>query len=243
MAARHPRPWRRTLLGLAVVSAAYVLFLLHPGFAFAHAARDGGILLHAREPLPPEASLILGSARRRVESSPFYDPADTYDVFLCDSTPLYAAFALWNYKTGGLSQWALGGNVFLRPAHVARDRLVRMSGAEVPGDRTLTYFIAHEVTHTMLARRIGRRAYHRLRAWQVEGYADYVGKGGSFDYEGNLKAFRARARDLEPRQSGLYLRHHLYVAHLLDRRGMTPEELVAGPIDPRLLESELRGGS
>jgi hypothetical protein len=61
----------------------------------------------------------------------------------------------------------------------------------VPGDRTLTYYIAHELAHTMVARRIGRRSYHALAPWQQEGYADYVGKGGAFDFDAARAEVRA----------------------------------------------------
>jgi hypothetical protein len=40
------------------------------------------------------------------------------------------------------------------------------SGNEVPGERTLGYFIAHEVTHTLIADRLGVIAYWRLPVWK-----------------------------------------------------------------------------
>ena len=93
----------------------------------------------------------------------------------------------------------------------------------------------------MLARRIGRLRYARLQRWQVEGYADYVGKAGAFDFEKTLAAFRAGTRELDPKRSGLYLRYHLLVAYLLDHEGMTPEALLAAPIEKTEVEARLRG--
>jgi hypothetical protein len=139
-----------------------------------------------------------------------------------------------------VSQWPLTGNIFLRPAHVESNRLLNPAGKEVMGERTLAYFIAHEVTHTMLARRIGRLAYARLSRWQVEGYADYVAKGGTFSFDENLAAFQADDPRLDPRRSGLYLRYHLLVQYLIGHKGMTPEQLLAAPIDPQPIENDLR---
>ena len=113
------------------------------------------------------------------------------------------------------------------------------SGAEPTGERTLTYFVAHEVTHVMVARRIGRLGYARLERWQNDGYADYVAKAGQFDFAAALRDFQAGAPALDPRRSGLYLRYHLLVAELLDHRGLSPEALLAGPIDAAPIEREL----
>ena len=238
---RIRRVLARAALVFALALAVYGALLLHPQPLFAYSARDAAILLHAREPLPPEVQGVLADALRRVETSPFYSAGETYDAFLCDDTRTFTAFTLWNRGAGAVSQWDLTGNIFLRPSHVERNRLVGASGRETPGERTLSYFIAHEVTHTMLARGIGRWNYAHLQKWQVEGYADYVGKAGQFDFAQNLAAFKADTRELDPKRSGLYLRYHLMVAFLLDRQGMTPEALLAGPIERAEIENRLRG--
>ena len=58
--------FRSTLVG-AFAFAGYGALLLHPQPLFAFSARDAAILLHAREPLPPEVQGVLADARRRVE--------------------------------------------------------------------------------------------------------------------------------------------------------------------------------
>ena len=50
----------------------------------------------------------------------------------------------------------------------------------MPGARNLSYFIAHEITHTLIADRLGPIGYGRLVAWKNEGYSDYVAKGPRF---------------------------------------------------------------
>jgi hypothetical protein len=232
---------RRLLLIGGASVAAYLAVLVHPQPLFAYTARDGEIRLHARQPLPAEAATVLADARARVARSPFFDPGDTYDLYLCDTSRLFAALALWDHNAGAVSQWLLTGNIFVRPAHVERDRLLGPSGREATGERTLAYFVAHEVTHTMVARRLGRVGYARLRTWQAEGYADYVAKAGRFDFAENLAAFQAEAPALDPHRSGLYLRYHLLVAYALEREGLAPERLLAGPIDEAPIERRLKG--
>src|SRR6185295_11719997 len=223
---------RRGLVVPAGFAVAYGMLLARPQMVFAYETRANNVVLHARTPLPPQAAAIVAGAQQRVSRSPFYAAADTYDVFLCDTPALFALVAPLNRNVGGIADVYLTRHVFLRPAHVERDRLVGPSGAEASGDRTLTYFIAHEITHIMTARRLGRRGYFGLETWQREGYADYVGKGGSFDFAAVLRDFKAEAPALDPSRSGLYLRYHLLVAHLLDDKGMTAEALLSGEMPP-----------
>jgi len=237
------RRWtRRTLLVLFVSTSVYAALVLYPQMLFAHEVRAGNVVLHARAAMPRQAAEIAENARRRLAASPFYDAADTYDVFFCDTPGLFTLFTLWDHGAGGVTQVYFAGHIFLRPAHIERDRLVGPSGKEAPGDRTLTYFIAHELTHTATARHLGRWRYFRLARWQQDGYADYVGKGGhdgTFDFDATLRDFRAGTRELQPAQSGLYLRYHLLVAYLLDRAGMTPEALLSEPRDQVSVEQAL----
>ena len=50
-----------------------------------------------------------------------------------------------------------------------------------------------------------------------EGYADYIANGTDFDCERAVDQLRSGAREMDPKSSGLYLRYHLLVAHLLTR--------------------------
>lgn len=235
---RWTRRAGRALLLLAGGFGLYVLLLLQPGMLFAHETRYANVVLHAPQPLPAEAVEVARAAHERIARSPFFSESDVYDVYLCDTQTLYSLMSL-KPGTGGVSQVYLDGNVFLRPSAIERDRLIGPRGRDVPGDRTLTYYIAHEIAHTMVARRIGRRAYHALEAWQQEGYADHIGKNGALDFEAARAALRAGDRELDPQRSGLYLRYHLLTIYALDHLGLSAEELLAQPRPRAPLEAAL----
>lgn len=237
--ARWRRVTRRVALATAATVAAWFALAIHPQPLFAYTVQRGNVVLHARAPLPARAAQIADEVVRRAARSPLYDPGRIHHVFLCDTPALYSLFTLWAYKSSGLTQSQLTGNVFIRPSHVERDRVVSRSGEEKHGDRTLTYLITHEVTHAMTADHIGRWRAHRLAAFQREGYADYVGFARPVDLSEWRKALETEAPEMNPSRSGLYRRYELLVAYLLDRRGMTVEELLSRPLDRRQVESEL----
>jgi hypothetical protein len=194
-------------------------------------------------PPPPGATEVLRDVEQRLARSPIYRRNRVYDVFLCDSATLYDLFAFPHRGTGGETFFWLGNNSFIRPARFEENRLIGPSGRDVPGERSLAYFLAHEVVHAMMADAVGTWRYFRLERWQQDGYADYVAKGGAFDFAGTLRGFRAGAVDLDPQRSGLYLRYHLLVATLLDKRGISVPDLLAGPRSADQIEAELRAGT
>jgi hypothetical protein len=221
--------WLRAIILIAATLAMYGALLCHPDPLFAHSIRAGTVVLHSPQALPERALQIAKDADSRVSRSPLYDSRQRHHVYLSDTPQLFALFSTYRFRGGGVAYGGLTENTFLRPASIERDRLIRSNGTEVPGERTLTYFIAHEVVHGMLTARVGRIRYLMLPTWLNEGYADYIAKAGAFDYARELERYRAGHRDLDPAQSSLYLRYHLFVSHWLDKRGLSVDQLLALP--------------
>ncbi len=231
---------KRALWILAVVVVGWVTLVVHPQPLFAYTERQGNVVLHARRPFPAATQPLLDDVLRRVSASPLYDPSRVHHVFLCDTPALFGALALWDYKVGGLSQTMLGsGHVLIRPYDIQQDTVFGRSG-EVKNGRPLAYFIAHEITHTMTADRIGRWRYRRLAAFQTEGYADHVAFARPLDLHAERDALVRETPEMDPRRSGLYRRYELMVAYLLQRRGMSVDELLARPLDRRVIEEQVR---
>lgn len=234
---------RRAALVVATVIAGWLTLIVHPQPLFAYSAQRANVVLHTRAPLPPQAGPMLDEVVRRLSRSPLYDPARVHHVFLCDTPSLFAFFTLWDRRAGGVTQPQFVGNVFIRPSNVVRGRVIGPSGDEKPGERTLTYYIAHEVTHAMTGDRLGRWRYAQLAAFQREGYADYVAFDHHVDLERGRAALLPDDAEMSPTRSGLYKRYELLVAYLLERRGLTVDELLAQPMDRREVEAELVSAS
>jgi hypothetical protein len=236
---RWPRRLQRTALAIAAVAAAWIALAMHPQPLFAYSLRRANVVLHARVALPPEAVPQLDEVVRRLARSPLYDPTRVHHVFLCDTPSLFALFTLWDRNVGGAAHVYFGGNVFIRPHDVVRGVVFSRSGQVKGRERTLTYFITHEVAHAMTSDHLGRWRYHRLAAFQREGYADYVAFARPVDFAGWRAALQRDDPEMSPRRSGLYRRHELLVAYLLERRGLSVEELLARGRDSAPIEAEL----
>jgi hypothetical protein len=97
-----------------------------------------------------------------------------------------------------------------------------------------------EITHQLTGRAIGPLRYLQLPQWVREGYADYVGKGNSFNYREARRAFLAGAPEMDWKRSGLYSRFHLLVAYLLDHRRWSVAQLLRSPPSQEAVEAAVR---
>lgn len=230
----------RVLLGFSALLVAYTVLLVVPAPLFAH-ARDGRFVkVHADEPIPPSAALVIRETEALVRRSPIFVPEVHHDIYVCQHLWRWNLLSNIRSNAGAVAMAPIGRAVFTRPAHFERNRLVGPSGHETPDERTLAYFLAHEITHTLTADYLGARAFRALPVWVREGYADYVGRGAGFDYEATRKRLLARDPALEPHTSGLYLRYVLLVARLLDHEHWSVERLLRSPPAQAAVEARLR---
>jgi hypothetical protein len=162
-------------------------------------------------------------------------------VFICNS--IWRQILLFNrdYGVGGVAQYPVTAQVFLRTAEVESNHLISSSRLVVKGDRTLDYYIAHEITHQLTGHALGPVRYFQLPQWVREGYADYVGKGDSFQYDQVERAFLAEAPEMDWNKSGLYSRFHLLVAYLLDRQHWSVQQLLRNPPSQATVEAAIKG--
>jgi hypothetical protein len=226
------------VLGILIIS--YILALCFPQPFFTHKLQKDNIILFSDKDLPQkETELLIQDVRSRISKSELFKQDKLYQVFICNETSRFSFFANTNAKVGGINYVYFNKNTFIRPADIKNNKLYSPSGNPVQGERTLSYFIAHEITHGMTVERIGRSAYYKLPEWIIEGYADYVGKG-NINFPEELKKFKANHQDMDRQRSGLYLRYHLLVAYLLDEKKVSLGEILDDKFRQEDIEKELK---
>ena len=226
----------RVGVGLTALAAGWLTLTIHPEPLFAYSLRQDNIVLYARAPLPKEAGPILRDALSRVTQSPLYDAAQEQHAFLCDSPTLYALLAVTAHGSGKTNPFR---NVFIRPANVARNRIIERSGLEKPAPRTLAYVIAHEVTHSMTFAHLGLAASRTVSAYQGEGYADYVALGPYPNLRAGRDALKRNAFEMNVTESGRYDRYRLLVSYLLDARHLTLDQVLTQHVPQKDVVAQL----
>ncbi len=225
---------------IAVVALIWVLLSLpQPFFHTSVSAKN--LALYSDQPFTPTAGQhVLSLVEAKLAASPLYSAAQKHSVFICNARWRQRIFFTYQYGVGGVNYYPFTTNVFLRDSVIAENCLIGPGGNRVTGERTLDYFIAHEITHSLTGQAVGGIAYHRLPQWKREGYADYVGKGTAFNYDEAKRAFLANDPKMDWAKSGLYWRFHLLVAHLLDKQQWSVQRVLDDPIEQQTVEAMIR---
>lgn len=230
-------------IGAAILGmVALVLLLLSvPQPFFTTSVNAKNLKLYSDQPFAPTAGQhVLELAEARLATSPIYFAEQNHHVFICNTRWRQRIFFNYQYGAGGVNWYPITTNVFLRDSIIEENCLIGPKGSRVPGERTLAYFIAHEITHSLTGQAVGGIAYYRLPQWKREGYADYVGKGATFNYDEAKRAFLADDPKMDWAKSGLYWRFNLLVAHLLEKQNWSVERLLEEPIEQLTVEAMIR---
>ena len=237
--------WLRRLLKLIlVVGVLWVGVLAFPQPMFDHRLSHGQFDIWSDRPIPPEIRPILDDVTRRLERSELYDERQRFRLFFCNDDWRMALYSQrFSSAPGGITDAWLTRNIYLRRSDIAANRIVPPSGELADAAaRPLAYFIAHEATHVMESRAFGRLMALRYPSWLREGYADYVGKGDGFDFDENKARLLAGDPLLDPDRTHIYRRHHLLVALLIDRDGISVRRVFADPPEEEALLRRVREG-
>lgn len=211
-----------SLLGAVVMLLIlYLLAICYPQPFFPYSVRDDNIRLYSTVPISPNADFLLKEVQTRLAASPAYDHRVEQRIFICGSAAEFAFFTNFAVKSSGLTYVYLNRNIFLRPSDISQNRLINYSGRKVMDDRTLVYYMAHEVTHSQTVSYIGVRSYHGLPKWLREGYADYVGKGHD-----SFLNLQKKFEDCSYQTNREYLGYELMTAYLLDIRSVGLRDLL-----------------
>jgi hypothetical protein len=218
--------------GLLLLGVAYMLLAAFPKAMFSHRITYQNYQVWSDHPIPDEIADVLDDTTRRLRTSSLHDRTVPVEIFFCNEP-----WRLWFYgrhfstKVGGAADVWLTRQVFIRASDIASNRIHSPGKGQIAdaAQRPLSYYIAHEITHSDVSRAFGRTVMLRYPQWLLEGYADYVGKGGDFDFDDNRDRFVAGAWELDHGRSGLYREFHLKVAYLLDKKGWTLQQVFDRP--------------
>jgi hypothetical protein len=237
---------KRAAAAGALVVLAYLCVLAFPQPLFSHHTSHLNYEIWSDQPIPPQIAQVLDDATRRLRTSALHEPDQRFKIFFCN-----ASWRLWLFsqqfsdEIGGNADTWLTRNVYIRSSDIAANRIHSPGAGPIldAAQRPLSYYIAHEITHIIESREFGRLMYLRYPRWLTEGYADYVGKGGDFDFDENRRLLARGDPLLDYRKSGLYRRFHLEVFYLLNKKGLTVRQVFSDPPREQDLLDAVRNGS
>ena len=114
-----------------------------------------------------------------------------------------------------------------------------LAGEPKSPPRTLDFYVAHEIAHTLIKEQLTPLQQLKLPRWINEGLADEIGFGDEADIETLIQRLQAGDPDLDPARSGYYDRYRLLVSYVMKRSDWVPGRLIASFMPQNEAEAEL----
>jgi hypothetical protein len=183
---------------------------------------------------------VVARAEAKIQSSALFDSQRVYPVYVCNSTWRWNYFSGFNGQSRAFETF-MGRAAFTRRARWDANQLVGPDGSD--GARPLDAYIAHEIAHMMVADHLGALGAGRLPKWVSEGYAEYVARRDTFNYDEARSRLLAGDEAFVTRRRDRYLKYLLFATHLLDREGWSVRRLLHDPPNADDVEARIRAGA
>lgn len=229
----------KTLLILFVIGVLiYAALISFPNLLFKQQYIYKNFRVFSDKEIPSSIESVLDQANTSLMRSELYDSTYVFKIVICHNQRLFG-FLTRNKNAGGVVQGVLSPTVILRESNISRNQIIPPGGWMYDmEERPLSYFIAHESTHSLQAEQ-DRFMILKVPTYVMEGYADYIGKNQFFnyqDYRTMLIENHPKMRDDSP----LYSRYHLYISYLIEKKGMSFLEIIENVPDLELVLQEIK---
>ncbi len=146
----------RTLGALVLLGGAYGLVLAYPEPMFPYQVNYSNYEVRSDRPIPTQIMQVLDDADRRLQRSQIHNRQVTDRIFFCNSAwRLWLYSGLFSTRVGGATH-ALTQNIFMRASDIPANRILPPGPGPIAdaAQRPLSYYLAHEVTHADVFRRV-----------------------------------------------------------------------------------------
>ena len=239
----------RLVVLLLIVFALQITVLAYPQIIVRNNVTVGTVGLYYNGTNGEAMSRLAAETDRRLQASPYYDPARINRVFYFDSPGLYSLFARLSFVTT-MSQGfelSLFGNSFINGPRI---RSLKEKTGGLPKfsirEGNPAHTIAHEIGHQYMIDQIGRSAWKNLPHWKQEGFPEYTANIEAIcaDSTATLDKRVVILTDRSNWPPGSRWAHIHYEAgllfeYLLDVKGYTLEDIIADSVTAEKTLEEL----
>ena len=177
----------KIILLIVILVIIYILTLCFPEPFFKNKITVGNVTVYSDEEISTEIKEIVKTAESKIQKSVIYKN-EKQRIFIANNIVRWNYFSNINHNAGAISYVYFVNNIFLRKVDIKNNRLYGPSGKVAAGDRTLDYFMAHEMTHQLEFQSMPWYKYSIKEDWVQEGYSEYIGHD-SQNYKASLKDY------------------------------------------------------
>jgi hypothetical protein len=149
----------------------YLFILIYPSPLFKYSFHQKNITIYSTCPIGDNVQVVLSQALKNIASSKINDTSLQHCFYICNNDLLYTFFN-FRSRRAIASNYPLFHSIFVANANI--DENVAYNNF-TKRKRVLGEMMAHEITHTLIEKRLGFWRARILPKWKEEGYAEYMG--------------------------------------------------------------------
>lgn len=213
----------------------YLGVMFYPEPLFGHQLEHEGITIHSTQPIPSEkAKTLISQIRTEIRESELHNEKQVFQIFLCNSKPLYTFFNPFSRNSFG--QTNLSSKIII--ANTNLDTNIATAFRDEHNERSFVGVATHEIGHEMIKDELGLLSAYRAPKWLNEGYCEYISGESSFPEKEGIEMI-AKGKG-EKSSSFKYFEYRKMVEFCLKERGTTIKDLFSDPPSEQDVRNQTR---
>jgi hypothetical protein len=219
------KKWKIVEYIVGVILLMYVGLICYPNLLFAHSVKYKNFTVYSTKEIDGNIYNVLDKAEINLSASSMNDTTISSKLYLCNNYSLYFFFAPKSRKAFA-NNYSIVHTIFISNCDIGRNEAYKNNEND-NYIRPLSELIAHEAAHTLTEKKLGFWKYWRLAGWKNEGYSDFIGKNKVVRFASAKEYLKANMNNDRP--GAWYQKYYFAVAYLIQREGMTFEDVVSSP--------------
>ena len=220
---------------VSVILLLYLGVMFYPQPLFGHQLEHEGITLYSTEPIPLErGKALLSQIRSKIRVSELHKEKQAFQIFLCNSKPLYTFFSPFSRSSFGHTN--VFSNIIIADANL--DTNIATAFRSEHNERSFTGVATHEIGHEMIKDEFGVLSAYRAPKWVNEGYCEYISGESSFPERQGIEIISKG--EAEKSNSFKYFEYRKMVEFCLNERNTTIKELFSTPPSEQDVRNQTR---
>ncbi|MFW6352107.1 MAG: hypothetical protein ACOC2E_06945, partial [Bacteroidota bacterium] len=221
---------KKALITLVIFFSILGIIKLYPEWLYMHKFKYNNYTFYAGSPIDSVVVEIINSTNKLVLNDFLDCNKKRYDVFICNSYPLFWLHTFLGRKPSGASDMVTN-NIYIANADFKNNIAFSSDKNGKLKGRSIKSVIAHESAHIGLREKIGLKKYKRLiktENWKIEGVCEWVAFNDK-KIDENQMLDLIKSQDYINNPWHRYRLYRFALTYLIDTKGYNLEDIVAYP--------------
>jgi hypothetical protein len=223
---------RKTLVLTGIILVLLIILNRIPFYKYKYFRNSSTQTIYSIEEVSPNIDSLLLYCNERLNH--FDLPTPKSKIFLTQNIEEFCIFSFYVHRKAFAITKPLKKRIFIAPSEIAENYIYASSGIR----RQFSGVLIHELTHLSLNKKYGLIKTIVEPSWKIEGICDFISDESSFDVLAGIEIFKNEINN--ENRSYKYFTYRLCIDYLVNKKGLTIDEIIDSKFNYGELQSEIR---